>query len=119
MHSRQEPYTIIGVARDSKSRTLGEEPARCAYLFLDAAPEKVISFYGISIAVKTRLTRRHWPEPVREQIAALDPTLAVFNTETMQEHVDKSLLLPRLWRCCWAFSAQSASPWPPSACTAS
>jgi len=33
---------------------------------------------------------------VREQIAALDPDLAVFNTETMEEHVNKSLLVPRL-----------------------
>ena len=33
---------------------------------------------------------------MREQIAALDPNMAVFNTETMQEHVDKSLLLPRI-----------------------
>jgi ABC-type antimicrobial peptide transport system permease subunit len=33
---------------------------------------------------------------VRDEIAALDPTMAVFNTETMQEHVDKSLLLPRI-----------------------
>jgi ABC-type antimicrobial peptide transport system permease subunit len=31
-----------------------------------------------------------------EQIAALDPNLAVFNTETMQDHVYKSLLLPRI-----------------------
>ena len=34
--------------------------------------------------------------PVRGQIAALDPDMAVFNTETMQDHVDKSLLLPRI-----------------------
>ena len=33
---------------------------------------------------------------VREQITKLDPTMAVFNVETMQEHVDKSLLLPRI-----------------------
>ena len=33
---------------------------------------------------------------MRDQIAALDPNMAVFNTETMQEHVDKSLLLPRI-----------------------
>ncbi|MBZ5562203.1 MAG: hypothetical protein LAP13_07250 [Acidobacteriia bacterium] len=33
---------------------------------------------------------------VRDQIALLDPNLAVFNTETMQEHVNKSLLLPRI-----------------------
>jgi ABC-type antimicrobial peptide transport system permease subunit len=33
---------------------------------------------------------------VRDQIAALDPNMAVFNTETMRDHVDKSLLLPRI-----------------------
>ena len=34
--------------------------------------------------------------PVRQQIAALDPNLAVDNIETMDEHVDKALLIPRL-----------------------
>jgi ABC-type antimicrobial peptide transport system permease subunit len=33
---------------------------------------------------------------VREQIAALDPNLAVFGAETMQEHLNESLLLPRI-----------------------
>jgi putative ABC transport system permease protein len=33
---------------------------------------------------------------VRAEIAALDPDLAVFNIETMQEHVSKSFLLPRI-----------------------
>jgi predicted permease len=90
------PYTIIGLAGDSKSRTLGEKPANCAYLFLEAAPEKVFSFFGISLAVKTSVGPRSLIHPVRAEIAALDPNLAVFNTETMQEHVDKSLLLPRI-----------------------
>jgi len=90
------PQTIIGVARNAKSRTLGEEPQNCAYLFLEAAPEKVFSFLGISLAVKTAVNPRSLLRPVRAQIAALDPNLAVFNIETMQEHVDKSLLLPRM-----------------------
>ena len=38
---------------------------------------------------------------MRDQIAALDPTMAVFNTETMQEHVNKSLLLPHI--SAWLF----------------
>jgi ABC-type antimicrobial peptide transport system permease subunit len=33
---------------------------------------------------------------VRAQVAALDPNLAVFGIETMQEHVNKSLLIPKL-----------------------
>jgi len=90
------PYTVIGLARDTKSRTLGEDPKNCAYLFLEAAPEKVFSFFGISIAVKTEVNPRSLILPVRAQIAALDSNLAVFNTETMREHVDKSMLLPRI-----------------------
>jgi predicted permease len=89
-------YTIIGLARNSKSRTLGEKAKNCAYLFLEAAPEKVFSFYGISLAVKTAASPRTLARPVRAEIAALDPNLAVFNTETMKEHADKSLLLPRI-----------------------
>ena len=90
------PHTIIGVAGNSKSRTLGEKPKNCAYLFLEAAPEKAMSFFGISLAVKTSGDPHSLIHPVRAEITALDPNLAVFNAETMQEHVDKSLLLPRL-----------------------
>lgn len=89
-------FTVIGVARDSKSRTLGEAPAPCAYLFLEARPETVMSFYGISILAKTSVNPRSIVRLVRAQIAALDPDMAVFNTETMQEHVDKSLWVPRV-----------------------
>jgi hypothetical protein len=46
-------YTVIGVARNSKSRTLDEEPSNCVYLPLEATPDKVFSFFGISIVVKT------------------------------------------------------------------
>jgi predicted permease len=89
-------YTIVGVAGNTKSRTLGEEPAAVAYLFVELKPEQVMSFYGISIAVRTSGSPRKLERGVREQIAALDPTLAIFNTETMQEHINKALLVPRL-----------------------
>ncbi len=96
MIADKTPYTIVGVARNSKSRSLGEDPPNCAYLFVEAAPEKVFSFFGISIVVKTTGNPLGLVRPVRAQIAALDPNMAVFNTETMQEHVDKSFLLPRI-----------------------
>jgi predicted permease len=89
-------YTLIGVVRNSKSRRLGEGPVNCAYLFLEAAPENVPSFFGISIAVKTSVKPTMLSRPVRDEIAKLDPNLAVFGLETMQEHVDKSLLLPQI-----------------------
>lgn len=97
LRADKDSYTVIGVARNSKSRTAGEGPVNCAYLFLDVAPGKGGPlFFGISTLVKTSVDPRQLDRPVREQIAALDPNMAVFNTETMQEHVSESLLLPRI-----------------------
>ena len=89
-------YTIVGVARNTKSRTLGEEPPNCAYVFMEPHPENVFSFFGISIAVKTASNPAGLARPVRDQIAALDPDMAILSTETMREHVDKSLLVPQI-----------------------
>jgi predicted permease len=89
-------YEVIGIARNFKSRTLSEAPSDAAFLYLEARPEEVFSFYGISIVVKTTGDPNAMIRPVRRQIAALDPNLAVSGTETMDEHVDKALLMPRL-----------------------
>ena len=96
MSQDKESYTVIGVTRNSKSRTIGEKPTDAVFVFLNAAPEKANSFFGTTIMVKTFVNPRGLARTVREQIAALDPNMAVFNMETMQEHVDKSLLLPRI-----------------------
>ena len=96
MRQDKESYTVVGVTRDSKLRTIGEKRTDATYLFLNAAPEKANSFFGTTIMVKTSMNPRGLAHSVREQITALDPNMAVFNTETMQEHVDKSLLLPRI-----------------------
>lgn len=92
----RKTYEVIGVTRNFKSRTLGEDPSEAAFLYLEAKPEEVFSFYGISLVVKTAGDPNAMIRPVRQQIAALDPNLAVSNTETMGEHVDKALLIPRL-----------------------
>ena len=96
MNQGKDSYTIVGVARNSKQRTIGEKPDNAAYIFLNAAPEKANSFFGTTIIVKTFVDPHGMAQSVRQQISALDPTMAVFNTETMQEHVDKSMILPRI-----------------------
>ncbi len=96
VRAEKTSYTVIGVVRNSKSRTVGEGPVSCAYLFLDAAPGKSGGFFGISTLVETSVDPRQMDRPVRAQIAALDPNMAVFGTETMQEHLSESLLLPRI-----------------------
>ncbi len=89
-------FEVVGIAKNFKSRTLSEQPSDAAFLYLEARPEEVFSFYGISIVVKTTGDPHAMIRPVRQEIAALDPNLAVDNTETMDEHVDKALLIPRL-----------------------
>jgi len=89
-------FTVIGVAGNTKSRTIGEDPALIAYLFLEPKPEEVNSMFGISIAVKTIGNPRRMERAIREQIAGLDPTMAIFNSKSMQEHLDQALLMPRL-----------------------
>lgn len=96
LHHDRESYTVIGIARSSKLRTIGEKPDNAIYLSLNAMPEKAVSFFGITILVKTTTDPHELATKVREQISALDPNMAVFGVESMQEHVDKSLLLPRI-----------------------
>lgn len=92
----KDTYEVIGAARNSKARTIGEGASDAVYMFLNAAPEKANSIFGTTLIVKTSMNPLALAKTVREQIAALDLNMAVFNTETMREHVDKSLLLPRI-----------------------
>jgi predicted permease len=96
IHQDKDQYTVIGIARNSKLRTIGEKPTDAIFLFLNAAPEKANSFFGTTIIVKTAVNPDALAHSMREQITALDPNMAVFNIETMDQHVDKSLLLPRI-----------------------
>ena len=71
MRADKTRYTVIGVARNSKLRFVGEDPVNCVYLLLGAAPERAFSFFGISTIVKTSLNPQRLARPVRDQIAAL------------------------------------------------
>jgi predicted permease len=96
IRQKDKRFTIVGIAQNSKAQSIGEDPTNCVYLQLGAGPSASSSFFGISMLVKTAGSPRRYEQPVRGAIAALDPRLAVFNTETMEEHVSKSLLLPKL-----------------------
>ena len=78
--------------QNSKSRTIGEDRHACAFMFLEAAPDELMSFYGISIAVKTSTPPRSLERAMRDQVRLLDANMPVHDPQTMQEHVDKSML---------------------------
>ena len=54
------------------------------------------SVMGYSLIVSTSGDPAALTPSVREAVRALDPTMAVFNVATMQEHVKDALFLPRL-----------------------
>jgi predicted permease len=90
------PFEVIGVARNSKSRTIGEDAHPCVYLPLEAAPEEVMSFYGTSVVIKSATPPRQLEAAVREQVRLLDPNMPVHDPQTLQEQVDKSMLMPKV-----------------------
>jgi predicted permease len=89
-------YEIIGVVGNAKSRTLGEDTRPILYRSLDQSITDDPSLMGYTLVVHSRGNPAALAGPVRRQIYALDPNLAIYNEETMEEHVRAAYFLPRL-----------------------
>jgi predicted permease len=88
-------YTIVGIVKNIKSRTLGEELRPVLFRSLEQSIGGDPSLLGYSVLVRAA-SPAALAAAVRREIHALDPTLAVFNAETMEEHLRNALFLPRL-----------------------
>jgi predicted permease len=90
-------YQIIGVVSNIKSRTLGEDLRPVLFRSLNQSVASDPSMMGYSLLVRSdggnsaTLAR-----DVRDAVRVLDPSMAIFNTETMTEHLRDALFLPRL-----------------------
>ena len=89
-------YRIIGVVGNIKSRTLGEDIRPVLYRSLKQTVASNPSFLGYTLIVHTSGNTAAVAESVRRQIHALDPAMAIYNEETMEEHVRTAYFLPRL-----------------------
>jgi predicted permease len=89
-------YQIIGVAGNVKSQTLGEEQRAVLYRSLQQSVAGDPSFLGYTLVVQTAGDPAAVQEAVRRQIHSLDPSMAIFNEETMDEHLRGAYFLPRL-----------------------
>lgn len=89
-------YQIIGIVRNAKSRTLGEQQRPVLYRSLAQSVGSDPSFLGYTVVVRSTGDAAGLASAVRGEIRALDPTLAVFNIETMEQHLRGALFLPRL-----------------------
>jgi predicted permease len=88
-------FEIIGVAGNAKSRTLGEDVRPILYRSLDQSIADDPSEMGYTLVVHTRGDPAALTEPLRRQVYALDPAMAVYNEETMDEHIRTAYSLPR------------------------
>jgi predicted permease len=89
-------FQIIGVAGNVKSRTLGEEDRPVLYRSLKQTVTADPSFLGYTLIVHTAGNPAGVEEAVRRQIHLLDPSMAIYNEETMEQHVRTAYFLPRL-----------------------
>jgi predicted permease len=89
-------YQIVGVVANAKSRTLGEETRPMLYRSLQQSIADDPSLMGYTLVVHTAGKPSAVAEFVRRQIYALDPAMAIYNEETMEDHVRTAYFLPRL-----------------------
>ena len=89
-------YEIIGVVKNAKSRTVGEEARPMLYRSLDQSVMEDPSLMGYTLVVHSKGDPALLSEALRRQVYALDPGLAIYNEETMEEHVRTAYFLPRL-----------------------
>jgi predicted permease len=89
-------YQIIGVVGNIKSRTLGEEPRAVLFRSLDQAVASDPAFMGYTVMVRSAGSPADIATMMRNQIRALDPAIAIYNVETMQQHLRDAFFFPRL-----------------------
>ena len=89
-------YQIIGVAGNVKSRSLGEDDRPVLYRSLDQTVADDPSMMGYTLVAHSRREAGALGEAIRRQVSALDPTMAVYNEETIEEHVRTAYFLPRV-----------------------
>jgi predicted permease len=89
-------YEIIGVVGNAKSRTVGEDTRPILYRSLDQTVADDPSLMGYTLVVHTPGNPNALFELVRRQVYKIDPAMAIYNEETMEEHVRRAFVLPRV-----------------------
>lgn len=89
-------YQIVGVVGNAKSRTLGEDTRAILYRSLDQSIANDPSMMGYTLIVHTPGDPAGIAGALRREVYQLDPAMAVYNLETMDEHVRAAYVLPRV-----------------------
>jgi predicted permease len=89
-------FEIIGVTNNIKSRFLGEDTRPVLFRSLAQTIARDPSFEGYTVIARTADDSSSVASSMRSIIRDMDPTLAVYNEETIEHHIRGALFLPRL-----------------------
>lgn len=89
-------YEVIGVVKNIKSRTLGEDTRPVLFRSLAQSTGSDPSFLGYTLLIRTEENYGTLERAARGVVRSLDPAMAVYNETTMEEHLNDALFLPRL-----------------------
>ena len=94
--SEDATYDIVGVVRNSKSQTISEVDQPMLYRSLEQNLGSAAPPVGFSLLVHYQGNAAQMAAALRSEIHSVDPSLAVFNDTTIEDHLKDALLLPRL-----------------------
>ncbi len=90
-------YRIIGVVGNVKAKTIGEDIRPILYRSLkQTIASDPSSMVGYTLLVRTAGNPASMGQAVRGQIHLLDRSMAIYNEQTMQEHIQAAYFLPHL-----------------------
>ena len=84
-------FRIVGVSRDTKVRTLGEDPRPYVYELQGQGGES-----GMQVLVRGRGTSAALLAAAQRALVEVDPTMAVLEEKTMDDHLALLLFPPRM-----------------------
>jgi macrolide transport system ATP-binding/permease protein len=84
-------FDVIGVARDTKYRSLREAPRNTMYLPLSQSYEA-----AVNLVVRSALPLEQTTEVLRAELRRVDPGMPLYNIRTLAEHVGRSIYLDTL-----------------------
>jgi predicted permease len=89
----QDQYTIVGVVKDGKYRTLGE---RQQPFFWGALDQRTFHQETVTFVVRTSLPERDLIPILRQEARTIDPDLPLFDLKTARQYRGVTLFIPRL-----------------------
>jgi predicted permease len=89
-------FEIVGIVGNTAGRTAGVAQRPALFRSLEQTVATNPSFVGYSLVVRTSGDPAGLLGAMRREVHAVDPAMAVFNEETMDEHVRAAYFLPSL-----------------------